>query len=74
MVSTRQNGTPSSAAPIAELSVVAFRRSFRINGRDLSAGTRGTVVAAYADGLGYEVEVFEAFHAVVTANADDLAA
>jgi len=29
-------------------------------------------VAAYRDGLGYEVEFDRPFHAVVTLNADDL--
>jgi len=33
----------------------------------------GTVVAAYSDGMGYEVEFENPFHAVVTLEACDLA-
>jgi hypothetical protein len=58
----------------AELSVVSIRRPVDVGGRLLPTGAKGTVVAAYADGLGYEVEVFEPFHAVVTLEASDLAA
>jgi hypothetical protein len=56
----------------AELSVVSLRHSVGVNGRTLPAGTKGTIVAAYGDGVGYEVEVFEPFHAVVTLEAADL--
>jgi len=45
-----------------------------VDDRTLPAGTKGTVVAAYSDGVGYEVEVFEPFHAVVTLEAGDLTA
>jgi hypothetical protein len=58
----------------AELSVVFMRHPVDVGGRSLPSGTKGTVVAAYADGIGYEVEVFEPFHAVVTLEASDLAA
>jgi hypothetical protein len=58
----------------AELSVVSTRHPVHVDGRTLPTGTKGTVVAAYADGVGYEVEVFEPFHAVVTLEAGDLAA
>ena len=34
----------------------------------------GTVVAAYADGFGYEVEFERPFHAVVTLEVGDLIA
>jgi hypothetical protein len=57
-----------------ELSVVSMRHPVDVDGRTLPAGTKGTVVAAYADGLGYEVEVFEPFHAVITLEAGDLIA
>jgi hypothetical protein len=58
----------------AELSMVSMRHPVKIDGRTLPTGTKGTVVAAYSDGIGYEVEVFEPFHAVVTVKAGDLAA
>jgi hypothetical protein len=64
----------SDQTRFAELSVVSMRHPVRVDGRTLPTGTKGTIVAAYADGLGYEVEVFEPFHAVVTLKADDLAA
>jgi hypothetical protein len=57
----------------AELAVVSVRHPVDVDGQTLPAGTRGTIVAAYADGVGYEVEVFEPFHAVVTLEAGDLA-
>ena len=57
----------------AELSVVSLRREVDVEGRSLPAGTKGTVVAAYGDGVGYEVEFSAPFHAVVTLEADDLA-
>lgn len=57
-----------------ELSVVSLRHSIDVEGRTLPPGARGTVVAAYEGGVGYEVEVFEPFHAVVTVSAGDLAA
>ncbi len=58
----------------AELSLVSTRHSVRIDGRTLPAGTKGTVVVAYADGIGYEIEVFEPFHAIITLEAGDLTA
>ena len=58
----------------AELSLVSLSRAMDIEGRMLPVGTRGTVVAAYEDGIGYEVEIFAPFHAVVTLEAGDLIA
>ena len=58
----------------SELAVVSLRHAVGVDGRTLPAGTKGTIVAAYRDGMGYEVEVFEPFHAVVTLGAADLAA
>jgi hypothetical protein len=58
----------------AELSVVALRRPVASGSAVLPAGTPATVAAAYADGIGDEIEVFAPFHAVVTVTADDLMA
>jgi hypothetical protein len=58
----------------AELSIVSIRHPVLVDGQTLPSGTKGTVVAAYADGVGYEIEVFEPFHAVITLEAGDLAA
>jgi hypothetical protein len=63
------SGEPSR---FAELSLVSTRHAVDVDGRTLPAGANGTVVAAYADGIGYEVEFFEPFHAVVTLEAGDL--
>ena len=53
--------------------MVAIRHPVAVGERTLPTGTKGTVVAAYADGAGYEIEVFEPFHAIVTLEASDLA-
>jgi hypothetical protein len=60
------------AAGFAELSMVSLRRTVPVGDRSLPAGTRVTVVAAYRDGLGYEIESSVPFHAVVTVEAGDL--
>ena len=76
-VPSRRN-TPSQAgsriAGFAELSVVALTHTVDVEGRSLPVGAQGTVVAAYEDGLGYEVEFERPFHAVVTLEAGDLTA
>lgn len=52
-----------------DLAIVRLRRAVVTDeGEDVSAGTRGTVVAAYAGGAAYEVE-FEAGLATVEAAA-----
>ena len=58
----------------AELSVVALTHAVDVDGRRLAKGSRGTVVAAYHDGVGYEVEFEAPFHAVLTLEAGDLTA
>ncbi|WP_158258383.1 hypothetical protein [Rhodopila globiformis] len=45
-----------------------------MKGRLLPKRARGTVVAAYGDGIGYEVEFETPFHAVVTLEAGNLPA
>lgn len=67
-------GVPGRLPWFSELSVVSLRHSVGVDGRTLPAGTKGTVVAAYRDGVGSEVEVFEPFHAVMTLEATDLMA
>ena len=56
----------------AELSVVALTRAVDVEGQLLPEGALGTIVAAYGDGVGYEVEFERPFHAVVTLQAGDL--
>ena len=58
----------------AELSIVKLTRAVEVGGRVLDKGARGTVVGAYSDGIGYEVEFAEPFHAVVTLEFGDLTA
>ncbi len=57
-----------------ELAVVRLVHDHAIDGRSLPAGTVGTIVYAYADGVGYEVEFSDPFHAVVTLETADIAA
>lgn len=66
-------GVSAGARPHSELSVVSLVRDMEVDGRTFPAGARGTVVAAYADGKGYEVEFFEPTHGLVTVEAEDLA-
>jgi hypothetical protein len=47
-----------TAQEFAELSVVSLRREVDVGGRLLPAASKGTVVAAYSDGAGYDVEFF----------------
>ena len=68
------SATGSKTARFAELSPVTLKRPVDVQGRRLPVGARGTVVAAYRDGIGFEVEFLDPFHAVVTLEADDLAA
>ena len=70
--SSAQDG-PGRARPHPELSVVSLVHDIEVEGRTFPAGARGTVVAAYADGKGYEVELFEPFHGVVTVETKDIA-
>jgi hypothetical protein len=56
------------------LSSVALIRAVEFEGRILPEGARGTVVAAYSDGTGYEVDFDLPFHAVATLDAGDLRA
>ena len=58
----------------AELSVVTLTRAVEVEGRSLPEGALGTVVAAYGDSVGYEVEFERPFHAVLTLQACDLTA
>lgn len=67
----RHPSTTARAFP--ELSVVSLVRDIKADGRTFPAGSRGTVVAAYADGKGYEVELFDPVHGVITVETEDLA-
>jgi hypothetical protein len=69
----RSSPDASRRAGFSEHAVVALRRDLLVDGRLLTAGTPATVVAAYRDGDGYEIEIFEPFHVVVTVEADHLA-
>jgi hypothetical protein len=54
-----------------ELSAVSLTRPINAQGVAVPAGARGVVMAAYADGLAYEVE-FEEPHVVLTVEGEDL--
>lgn len=65
---------PSAERPcsIPELSIVALRHPRECDGRTLPAGAIGAVVYAYRDGAGYEVEISEPFHCVLTVQRDEI--
>ncbi len=58
----------------AELSRVALTHAVEVEGRSLPQGALGTIVAAYGDDIGYEVQFERPFHVVVTLQAGDLTA
>lgn len=64
---------PGRDRPHPELSIVSLVRDIEVDGRTFPAGARGTVVAAYTDGKGYEVELFDPMHAVVIVETRDIA-
>ncbi len=68
-----QNQSTVAGRALAELTLVSLTRAIQADDQTLPAGTQGTIVGRYADGLGYEVEVFQPFHAVVTLSRDDVA-
>jgi hypothetical protein len=53
-----------------ELSAVSLTRPINAQGVAVPAGARGVVMAAYPDGLAYEVE-FEESHLVLTIEGED---
>ena len=64
---------PGRARPHPELSVVSLVRDVEVDGRTFPAGARGTVAAAYAGGKGYEVELFDPVHGVITVETENIA-
>ena len=67
---SHSSDTPASG--FTELSVVRLVHPVKEGRRTLPAGAAGTVVHAYSDGVGYEVEFSSPFHAIVTLEAGDL--
>jgi hypothetical protein len=57
-----------------ELSEVTLARPIKVQGVSMPAGARGVVMAAWADGLAYEVEFESPQHAVLTIEGEDLKA
>lgn len=57
---------------IPELSIVALAHALAYGGRVLPEGTKGEVVFAYRDGIGYEVEIDQPFHCVITVERNDI--
>ncbi len=66
--------TTKGGPRFSELSVVALRRAIPAEQRIMPAGSKGTVVGVYQDGVGYEVEFNQPFHAVLTVEGTDLLA
>lgn len=56
---------------IDDLDVVALIDDRVLEGRKFKAGTRGTVVAVYADGYAYDVE-FNDYDGIVTVRHQDI--
>jgi hypothetical protein len=57
-----------------ELSEVVLTRPIEVQGVSMPAGARGVVMAAWGDGLAYEVEFETPQHAVLTVEGEDLKA
>jgi hypothetical protein len=55
-----------------EYTVVSLARSIDQHGVFMPKGARGVIMAAYGDGLGYEVEFDDPQHAVLTLEEKDL--
>ena len=68
----RRSSGASAEPRFREHSLVSLKNPVEVDGNLLPAGTQGTIVAAYRDGVGFEVEFFEPVHAVVTLEADNL--
>ena len=62
----------SIVEPFDDLARVTLTRALSAEKGELPIGTRGTVVGCYGDGVGYEVELEDSFHAVVTVKASYL--
>jgi hypothetical protein len=60
--------------PIPELTEVTLKRAVDRRGVHLPAGARGVVMAAYANGLAYEVEFETPKHMVLTLEDTDVQA
>jgi len=60
--------------PIPDFTEVTLKRAVDVQGVHLPAGTHGVVMAAYADGLAYEVEFEAPKHAVLTVEGRDIEA
>jgi hypothetical protein len=53
---------------------VSLVRPIDVDGVHMPAGARGVIMAAWADGLAYEVEFEEPRHVLLTVEAKDLTA
>jgi hypothetical protein len=60
--------------PISEFTEVTLKRAVHVRGVDVPVGAHGVVMAAYADGLAYEVEFETPKHIVLTLEGTDLQA
>lgn len=60
--------------PIPELTEITLKRAVDVQGVHMPAGAHGVVMAAYADGLAYEVEFAAPKHAVLTVERRDIEA
>lgn len=65
---------PHPAVPpaIPELACAQLVRAIVVPEGELPAGTSGTIVHVYRDGLAYEIEILRPFHVVATVEATDV--
>lgn len=70
---SRRIGAARARTTLTETSRAKLASSLELlNGRELPAGSTGTIVGVWADGEAYEVEFTKPFHAVVTVTAPKL--
>jgi len=63
---------PDAPPAIPELARAQLVRRISLPEGELPAGTRGTIVHVYRDGLAYEIEIQRPFHVVTTVEAADV--
>jgi hypothetical protein len=73
-VTTTTQTTPRRRCAFRELEAVVLAQTIHVRsvGRDLPAGSRGTVVGVWRDGQAYEVEFATPFACLVTVPAEGL--
>jgi hypothetical protein len=66
------SGNPPRMQVFPDFTAVSLTGAIDVQGVYMPAGTRGVVMAGYADGRAYEVEFERPHHLVLTVTAEDL--